>query len=345
MAHIVLSDAGIAFDGTTPRTRPLGGAEGAFVALAEALAARGHRVEVRNACAAPVDVAGVAWRPLAEGFPAACDLHIANRSDKLLRALPGARRTAFWVHNPCRYLLKARYLWKLAVTRPVIVCLGAYHLSTLPAWVPDGGRVVIPHGLPDTFLHAAPREPPAPRAVFTSNPLRGLDWLLDRWERDIRPQVPEAGLDLYCGPGVYGSVGDRKADEMRRVLDRARALAGAGVVLHEPLPREALAAVLQEARVMLYPGDLNETFCFAVAEAQALGLPAVVLNQGALPERVRSGGTGFVAADDTAFVSDAVRLLRDDALWRKLHRAALAEQRSWTWNDAAAAFERLLPED
>ncbi|MCA1974841.1 MAG: glycosyltransferase, partial [Caenispirillum sp.] len=116
-------------------------------------------------------------------------------------------------------------------------------------------------------------------------------------------------------------------------------------VLHDPLPREALAAVLQGARVMLYPGDLNETFCFAVAEAQALGLPAVVLNQGALPERVRSGETGYVAADDAAFVSDAVRLLRDDALWRKLHRAALTAQRSWTWNDAAAAFERLLPED
>ena len=28
---------------------------------------------------------------------------------------------------------------------------------------------------------SANSEPPAPRAIFTSNPLRGLDWLLDLW--------------------------------------------------------------------------------------------------------------------------------------------------------------------
>ena len=42
------------FDGTSAETGPLGGAETAFVALAEALAARGHRVEARSHCRAPV---------------------------------------------------------------------------------------------------------------------------------------------------------------------------------------------------------------------------------------------------------------------------------------------------
>ncbi len=51
MARVVMADDGIAFDGRMAETAPLGGAETAFVALAEALAARGHQVEVRNHCA------------------------------------------------------------------------------------------------------------------------------------------------------------------------------------------------------------------------------------------------------------------------------------------------------
>src|SRR4029077_16767665 len=47
MASVVMADDGIAFDGVMAETAPLGGAETAFVGLAEALAGRGHRVEAR----------------------------------------------------------------------------------------------------------------------------------------------------------------------------------------------------------------------------------------------------------------------------------------------------------
>ena len=67
MAEVVMADDGIAFDGRTAEQGPLGGAETAFVALAEALAARGHRVEARSQCQAPLNHNGVAWAPLAAG--------------------------------------------------------------------------------------------------------------------------------------------------------------------------------------------------------------------------------------------------------------------------------------
>ena len=49
------------FDGRAAETKPLGGAETAFVALAEALAQRGHDVEVRNRCDEAVAFKGVRW--------------------------------------------------------------------------------------------------------------------------------------------------------------------------------------------------------------------------------------------------------------------------------------------
>jgi glycosyltransferase involved in cell wall biosynthesis len=365
MARIVLADDGIEFDADTPRERPLGGAESSVVFLVEELAKRGHEVRVRNRCPRPGVVRGVEWAPIHlpgapyGNMPAEADLYIANRGDKLIPLMPrapvGAQhlmragirpragRVAFWTHNPAQYLLKWRYLWKLWRVRPTIIFIGDYHATTCPAWVPDGGRKVIPYGIPDLFRAAEPRTgPPSPRAVFTSNPLRSLDWLLDLWAARIRPRVPGAELHVFAGPSTYGGVGAAKSAEMTAMLARAESLRGQGVVVRGPVPKSQLVAEFREARAMLYKGDLNETFCLAVGEAQASGVPAVVGGLGSVIERVRDGETGCIARDDGAFAEAAVRLLTDDALWRRQHEAALKFQRAWGWPEAAAAFESLL---
>jgi glycosyltransferase involved in cell wall biosynthesis len=307
MAVIVMTDDGLEFDGATPERSPLGGAEAAFLSLAEAFAARGHAVRVCNNCAAPLTRNGVAWTPISASVPDGCDLYIGNRGHRLIGLAPKARRRVFWLHNPGGYLLKLRYLWPLLKCRPILVTTGSYHASTVPGWVPSGGRAVIHYGLAPAYRTAEPRaDAPPPVAIFTSNPLRGLDWLLDLWTWRIHPAVPGAELHIYAGPQVYGAVGARKADAMSAVLERADALRENGVQRHAPIPKPTLIGKLRAARVMLYRGDANETFCLAVAEAQALGLPAVVMPLGSLPERVEDGVTGTVARDDDAFVAAAI---------------------------------------
>ena len=344
MARIVLADDGIEFDGTTPDTRPLGGVESSVCALVSALAGRGHEVMVRNKCDRAMVHDGVDWAPIGDGLPAGADLYIANRGDKLIPLMPNAGRTVFWIHNPARYLVKWRYLSKLWRYSPAIVFIGDYHATTYPGWAPGGERIVIPYGIGGAFLaDDSPRPPPPPRAIFTSNPLRSLDWLLDVWSRRIRPRVAEAELHLFAGAATYGSVGDAKAAAMAAVLATAGDRAGDGIVLRSPLPKAALAEELRAARVMLYRGDVNETFCLAVGEAQAMGVPAVVQDLGSVRERVIDGETGRVAADEEAFAEAAVALLTDDDLWRRQHVAALDRQRAWGWPEAAAAFERLIP--
>lgn len=343
MALVVMADDGIAFDGRTPETRPLGGAESAFLSLAEAFAARGHRVLVRNHCKGSLTYKGVEWRPLSHGLPSRAGLYIANRGHRLIGLVPNAHCRVFWIHNPASYLKKPRYVLALLRHHPIIVTLGAAHAATVPRWLPRGGDAVIPYGLAETFRQSEPqRPPPSPTAIFTSNPLRGLDWLLDLWERRIHPVLPQAELHLYCGPAVYGSAGDAKAEEMAAVLARADAMGEAGVRRHPPLPREALAERLKAARVMLYRGDEGETFCLAVAEAQALGVPAVVQPLGSLAERVVDGVTGTVAAHEDDFADAAVALLGDDALWRERHKAALEQQRGLSWDEVAQRFEALV---
>jgi glycosyltransferase involved in cell wall biosynthesis len=344
MARIVMTDDGLEFDGATPEQRPVGGAEAAFLSLAEAFAARGHAVRACNNCAAPLTRNGVEWTPIAEGVPDDCDFYIGNRGHRLIGLAPKARGRAFWLHNPGDYLLKPRYLWPLLRFQPTLVTTGRYHASTVPSWVPSGGREIIPYGLAPEYRAAAPRtDVPPPIAIFTSNPLRGLDWLMNLWAVRIQPAVPNAQFQIYAGPQVYGAVGARKADQMAAVLERADALAGKGVRRHAPVPKPELVGKLRAARLMLYRGDENETFCLAVAEAQALGLPAVVTPLGSLPERVEDGVTGTVAESDDEFVAAAIAHLTDDDLWAARHCEAIARQKGLSWGDVAARFETLMP--
>ena len=343
-----MADDGIPFDGRTPEIRPLGGAESAFVSLANALAARGHAVTAYTNIAEPLDHKGVAWRPVSGELPDEADLYIANRGDKMLRRVPNARKLVFWIHNPAKYLLKRRYLWPLWQRRPTIVFSSNYHASTYPAWAPGGKRLTIPYAIHEPFRTVAgPIVPPAPRAVFTSNPLRSLDWLISLWVTRIRPAVPRAELHVFSGPATYGTAGDAKAAEMMPVLAVARSMAEGGVVLREPIPRDRLADELAGFRVFTYRGSADETFCMAAGEAQAAGVPAVVCDNGCLSERVRNLDSGFVVTaeegrDERDFAAATIKLLTDDQLWQRFHKGALAHQRSRGWDDAAADFERLL---
>ncbi len=314
-------------------SRPLGGAETAFALLAEAFARRGHAVEVR---------AGGSGAPAAA--PVA-GMVLANRLPHVFRRLPRRGRRVLWLHNPGAFLRKPRHLLPLLAARPRVVTLGPSHSASLPPWLPFRPveiplAVAPPFSAPPPPRGSPPAPPPPPVAVFTSNPLRGLDWLLDLWAARIRPAVPAAELHLYTGAATYNGDARLRA-RAGPVLARAASMAGAGVLLREPLPRPALAERLRAARAMLYRGDPGETFCMALAEAQAIGLPCVVTPLGAVAERVADGETGVVARSAAAFADAAIRLLSDDAAWSAMHAAALARGPGPDWDAVAARFEAL----
>jgi len=152
--------------------------------------------------------------------------------------------------------------------------------------------------------------------------------------------VPNAELHLYTGPKTYGGTWSKK---MAPVLEMARKMDNCGVFLHEPVPKQELAAVMRESRAMLYRGDRGETFCLAASEALETGIPLVTQGIGALRERFIDGKNGILAPSERDFVEAAVRVLRDDAYWRRLHKGAMEASGSRNWADVARDFESFLP--
>jgi len=85
-----------------------------------------------------------------------------------------------------------------------------------------------------------------------------------------------------------------------------------------------LAAFYRGARVVVVPSIWTETFGLVAAEAMSHGIPVVASRIGALPETVRDGETGLLAAPgDAADLAAKIRRVWDDAdLARRLGRGA-----------------------
>lgn len=338
MPRIIIGDDVFAYDGRSYETGPLGGTESATVKLAEALAARGNRVAVETLTTATLEHRGVVWRPAGAAREDA-DLVIVSRRPGNLARYRHIHRRAIWLHGPGQYLRKPRHAWPLLRQPATCVCIGTYQADTVPAWIPFRGRRVFPYGISADFLNPPPLPaPPPPHVLFTSNPQRSLDWVLDLWERRIHPAVPAAELHIYGGPAVYGG---KMADRMRPALEQAQRMTGVGVRLMGPLAKDQLAQRLRAGRLMAYRGDLGETYCLSAAEAVACGLPVVTGGIGSLRERVVDGRTGFIREGADAFADACIGVLTDDSLWRRLHEGCLSLPQR-LWSDAAADFESLI---
>jgi glycosyltransferase involved in cell wall biosynthesis len=281
--------------------------------------------------AAPSIENGVHWLPLenASALPP-LDAAVALNSTRLFHGVRAARKLTWW-HNPpaIRQQVKRRNLLALLRHRPVAVLLSAYQSGLLPWWIPYRGRAIIHHGVGENFFLASEDDKPRKRrAVFASQPSRGLAFVAECW-RKVNAALPDAELHVFC--------------PQAKQEEAARLTAGAsGIVVRGSVSRDQLGRELREARVMLIPGVADETFCLAAAEATASGVPLVTLGIGALAERVRDGETGFLVADGKAFSEAAIRLMRDDNLWLQQHRACVSHTGLARWSDRAREWENLL---
>jgi glycosyltransferase involved in cell wall biosynthesis len=286
----------------------LGGTEQAVVHLGTALADRGHRI-------------------VADG--PACGIAVAVNDARLLAA--GATRQIVWFHNEVTLWreVKRGRLAALRRHRPVAVFCGAEQARR--AWLPFlVGRAVVPHGVPEAVLSAAPAaSPPPPHAVFVSQAYRGLADVIGLWRRVVGVNMRQARLTAFIAAGDVA---------------RYRALAaGDGSISILPrIPNAGMPALFAGARMLFAPGHASETFCLSAAEAIAMGVPVVTLGVGALKERVADGRTGFVCRDLREMGERALTLLTDDALWLRMQAEGLATRRNAGWGDVAKQWEDLV---
>jgi glycosyltransferase involved in cell wall biosynthesis len=343
MATIVFADTTKSYDGRDLETTPLGGTETSVIHVARELARRGHDVSVHTNCKAPVEHLGVHWRPLSMSPVEGCELYVAVQHPRLLRFVRKPKRRAIWVLWQPNHLKHYKQIWRMWLYNPVPVLESLHQVRIYSPFLPRRDpHIVIPLALPEDVRGFEPRQPPKPRAIFASNPQRNLRRLVEIWAELILPRVPEAVLDVYGMHNIPPGRSAWGAWEGTLLPPGMPANVRASVVVHPTAPRSALINALRASRVMLYLGHKVEAFCLSVAEAQAVGVPAVVAPVAAVPERVLDGITGFHHSDPQKFADAAVDLLTNDRLWQRQHEAALRLQQGITWSEYAGRFEAAL---
>jgi glycosyltransferase involved in cell wall biosynthesis len=336
--------------------RPMAGVQSAALALCYTLARRGHDVHLFGRCPNPGRHGGVTFHERGEFARFAATQH-ADVLVAIPEVLPllmplRARARVVWSGNAyrtgdCAISVpwprehnKSTRLYSMALFDPSFD-----HLVVGSRWQAghlrdglDGKTTVMYLG-----VHLEYYRRPAParhrfRLVYASQARRGLRPLL-RFFPAVRAAVPEAELHVFVNK-----------DTAVRTLPDREDVDQPGVYWRERVTKSALVHELRSAAVMAYPSRFSETFCLAVAEAQAAGLPVVTSDRAALPERVSHGVDGFLipgepddAGYEAAFVEAVVRLLRDDGLWTRM--GAEAEKKAWRlydWDSIASAWEDLL---
>jgi glycosyltransferase involved in cell wall biosynthesis len=102
--------------------------------------------------------------------------------------------------------------------------------------------------------------------------------------------------------------------------ERVAPLLGPDAVYLGEVSHERKLELLATARALLFPIRWNEPFGMVMLESMACGTPVLAFPEGAAPEVVDDGKTGFLCEDEPAMVEAVGRL---DQLSRRDCRAAV----------------------
>ncbi len=339
------------FDGLSLAEGALGGSETALVQAAEALAARGHSVDVFNNCPRPGLTRGVRYRSAPE-YPGAVrselfDVFIVSRFFGFFRAPIPASLKILWNHDT---LDRPDELRQVLPRIDLMFNLSAFHRDNYLTRIPElSDRVFVTRNgldfaLLDKARAQAVRDPA--KVIYASRPERGLKILLeDIWPRLIRER-PELHLCL-CGYEVKPANLAPGLSELYRYLD-ALIEATPNVTHLGALSKTEYYRHLSEAALMLYPCSFPEISCIAALEAQACRTPILTTDGFALSETVqlpefRVPGRAGTESYNKEYLRRALNLLADRETAAVLaEKARLAVEQRYSWTVIAAEWERLF---
>lgn len=100
---------------------------------------------------------------------------------------------------------------------------------------------------------------------------------------------------------------------------------------------DALSQAYADGDIFVFP-SMTDTFGNVVNEAQASGVPCVVMDRNGPGEIITSGQTGLLAPTQESFTEGIIELIRDERSRREMGQAAASSARERSWDKV---FERL----
>lgn len=121
------------------------------------------------------------------------------------------------------------------------------------------------------------------------------------------------GLDIVGGSFVYDTA---YMESIKRACD------GEQIKLHLDAPHEEKVQLYQNAKAVIFPSKMGEPFGLIVPEANACGTAVIASRDGAIPETIEEGVTGFICAsvDQMAEAVGKVDQIKPEACRQRVER-------------------------
>jgi glycosyltransferase involved in cell wall biosynthesis len=198
------------------------------------------------------------------------------------------------------------------------------------------GNAIHDSAFPSSTLEALATHKIANRFLWTSDPHRGLDTLLKRWDT-IRRLLPDASLVVCRGRDAF--------KDLPKLLEQMTA--SPGVTYIPGLPNRDLLLEWERADFFYYPTEFNETYCISALEAQRAGALVITHPVAALTSTVGDRGRMLDAAPNSpeyeTQLSNVLCELRDSPRKKEAMREiAFNWARSQTWRERAREWDKMF---
>ena len=145
--------------------------------------------------------------------------------------------------------------------------------------IPDNKVTIIKNAIDPIEPKIKTQNEPV-RLIYTSMPQRGLEVLLDAYEKIQRDDIL---LDVYSSLKIYGSIYEHQnIKQWQPLFDKASNMHG--VTYHGYASNIEVRQAVQQAHMWTYPSIFEETSCLSAIEAGAAGCRLITTNFGALAE-------------------------------------------------------------
>ena len=274
----------------------LGGTEQMVARIAGALA-RDASVEVRQARRdVPTCEGGVLLRPFDPASPAGAFVVVTSwKVAVMLRQHHPAARILLWLHVfPGRH--NRRMGAALHAAGIEVICVSASHAAWFAGWLPGPRpRIGHIHNAIDDALRPDGTAPDRDRLLFASAPHKGLREVYAAFAH-LRARIPALTLAV-ADPGYLAWNAGRPPE---------------GVVQLGRLGQDDLHRQMRRSLCLFYPQTaFAETFGLVIAEANALGCPALLHRGLGANDEVVSDPAQLVDATDPDAIATRIAAWRD----------------------------------
>ena len=336
---ITFLDKSYIYDGSTINIKPLDGAEKSLIHLSEALANIGHVVRVYNNCVESKVINDVSWNQIKSIDANHSDVWIVHNDPRLFDLVPSNNKKILWLTSSGLKLARPENFLAAMKHKPTIIIQGENHINSIPDGLKSLDASIIPSGNSLQFIKNEDLFPSVtPKALVTTHPLMGLDWIINLWVKHIHTKIPWAELHIYSYTLHKALSGKQVPDRYESILKLIEDNLSYNIKVNLPKIDSEMVKEIRDMRVHLYPSHKFEVSAFSLSETQILGMPAVIRPLGAAVEKIFNGKTGFIANDEAQFVEYATRFLSDLSSFKRVNEESKIMHKVRSWDKVAEEF-------